>query len=357
MNNNLKMSAMLACQLLRLKITGRKEPVFVCFYLTNRCNLRCKYCFVIDEKIDKKVLSAEFTREDAFHFVDEFYSLGTRMMFLLGGEPLLHKDIGDIVEYIVRKGIVLHVVTNGTLLGEKYEAVKKAHAVCVSLDGVGEMNDCLRGEGVYERAMAGLKKARENGVRCRIHSVVSRHNLQRFEEMAKLAGELGVPLTVSPPSHIGRTDFEPLKITDEEYREFWKKYRELKKQGYPIGNTFKAIDAVRTWPIGYHEVMKDDTPLPKRYQKPARCVSGDIFCGLEPSGTLYYCVQLGCYRGPNVREVGLRKAWEILVRDRPNCVSCASINTVENSMTMRLSPGALFGLLKFRFLKKMGARQ
>ncbi len=163
--SNLKMEAALIYRLLRLKITGRKEPVFVCFYLTNRCNLRCKYCFVMDEKIDKKILSAEFTRDEAFHFVDEFYSLGTRMMFLLGGEPLMHKHIGDIVEYIVRKGIVLHVVTNGTLLGEKYEAVKKAHDVCVSLDGVGEMNDCLRGEGVYERAMAGLKKAREHGVR------------------------------------------------------------------------------------------------------------------------------------------------------------------------------------------------
>lgn len=352
--NHLKAAAALTYRLLRFKITGRKEPVFVCFYLTNRCNLRCKYCFVIDEKIDKKILSAEFTREEAFRLVDEFYSLGTRMMFLLGGEPLLHKHVGDIVEYIVAKGIVLHVVTNGTLLGEKVEAVKKAHAVCVSLDGVGETNDRLRGEGVYERAMAGLKKARENGVRCRIHSVVSRSNLRRFEEMAKLAGELGVPLTVSPSTHIGRTDFEPLSITDDEYREFWTKYRELKKRGYPIGNTFKAIDAVRTWPIGYHEIMKDDTPLPSRYQKPPRCVSGDIFCGLEPSGTLYYCVQLGCYRGPNVREVGLRNAWEILVRERPDCASCASINTIENSMTMRLDPGALFGLLKFRFLKKTG---
>lgn len=347
--SHLKMAAALTYHLLRLKIIGRKEPVFVCFYLTNRCNLRCKYCFVIDEKIDKKILSAEFTREEAFHLVDEFYSLGTRMMFLLGGEPLMHKHIGDIVEYIVAKGIVLHVVTNGTLLAEKYETVKKAHSVCVSLDGVGEMNDCLRGEGVYERAMAGLKKAREQGVRCRIHSVVSRRNLHGFEEVAKLARELRVPLTVSPPTHIGGTDFEPLQISDKEYREFWTKYRELKKQGYPIGNTFKAIDAVRTWPLGYHEIMKDDTPLPRRYRKPARCVSGDLFCGLEPTGTLYYCVQLGCYRGPNVREVGLRKAWDRLVRDRPNCVSCASINTVENSLTMRLDPGALFGRLPFRF--------
>lgn len=350
--NHLKMEAALTYHLLRLKITGRKEPVFVCFYLTNRCNLRCRYCFVVDEKIDKKILSAEFTRDEAFRYVDEFYAMGTRMMFLLGGEPLLHRDIGDIVEYIVRKGIVLHVVTNGTLLGEKWEAVRKAHAVCVSLDGVGETNDGLRGEGVYARAMAGLKKAREHGVRCRIHSVISRSNLGNFEEMAILAKELAVPLTVSPPTHIGATDCESLRISDAEYREFWTRYRILKRRGYPIGNTFRAIDAVRTWPVGYHEIMKDDTPLPRGYRKPARCVSGDIFCGLEPSGTLYYCVQLGCFRGPNVREVGLRRAWEMLVRDRPNCVSCASINTVENSMTIRLDPGALFERLKFRFLGK-----
>ena len=81
----------------RLKLTGRNEPVFVCFFLTNRCNLRCTYCFVVDEKIDRRTLSAEFTREEAFRFVDEFYALGTRMMFLLGGEPLLHKHIGEIL--------------------------------------------------------------------------------------------------------------------------------------------------------------------------------------------------------------------------------------------------------------------
>lgn len=350
-------AARLTYRLLRLKLTGRNEPVFVCFFLTNRCNLRCTYCFVVDEKIDRRTLSAEFTREEAFRFVDEFYALGTRMMFLLGGEPLLHKHIGEIVEYIVAKGIVLHVVTNGTLLAENCAAVRKAHAVCVSLDGVGEVNDRLRGEGVYDRALAGLIAAREQGVRCRIHSVVTRGNLRRFGETARLARELGVPLTVSPPTHIGTTDCEALRITDDEYRDFWAAYRELKRQGYPIGNTFRAIDAVRTWPIGYHEVMRDDTPLPRLYRKPARCVSGDIFCGLEPTGTLYYCVQLGCYRGPNVREVGLRRAWEILVRDRPNCVSCASINTVENSLTMRLDAGALCGHLASRFLGNRGGRR
>lgn len=65
------------------------EPVH---YQTNRCNLRCSYCFVIDECIDKAILEAEYEKQELFHIIDEFYEMGTRMIFLLGGEPLVHPD-------------------------------------------------------------------------------------------------------------------------------------------------------------------------------------------------------------------------------------------------------------------------
>jgi MoaA/NifB/PqqE/SkfB family radical SAM enzyme len=350
--NNVKTAAALTYRLLRLNITHEKQPVFLSFFLTNRCNLRCKYCFISEGKVDKSILTAEYTRDEAFELVDEFYAMGTRMIFLLGGEPLIHKDIGEIVEYITNKGILLHVITNGVLLEQKLEEVKKAHAICVSLDGIAVVNSCLRGEGVYEKAMAGLAKAKEAGLHCRIHAVISRLNLHRMEEFAKAAREIGITLTVSPPNHLGETDLDILKISDEEYRHFWTEYKEMKKKGYPIGNTLHAIETVRTWPIGYHEIMKDDTPLPQNYRKPVRCVNGDIYCGLGAEGTLYHCIQLGCLNGPNIREVGVRKAWDIIVNTRPNCMSCASINTIENSMALRMDVESLISGLKFQFIRR-----
>lgn len=345
---NLITYANLGYNLLKLKMFNQKRPVFLSFFLTNRCNLRCKYCFVVDENLSKEILSAEYSKEEAFKIIDEFYAIGTRMIFLLGGEPLVHNDVGEIIEYIINKGMFLHVITNGTLIEKKLDELKRVHAICVSLDGVGKVNDCLRGERVYERAIAGLEKASKLGINCRIHSVITRHNINKFEELARVAKNLNVLLTVSPPNYLGTGDNDSLSISDEEYRFFWSSFRELKKQGYPIGNSYKSIDIMRNWPIGYHKVMSYTTPLPAGYKRPVRCVNGDIYCGLSAEGILYHCIQLGCLKGPNVKEVGVRKAWEIIVNTRPDCVSCASTNTIENSLFLRLNFETVLNCLRFQ---------
>lgn len=340
----------LTYNLFKLKFSNASRPVMLSLFITNRCNLRCSYCFIYDEKVPIKTRNSEFTLDELKEIIDDFYRLGTRMIFLLGGEPLVHKNFGEIMEYIHKKGIVIHVLTNGFFIGKKIDELKFADGICVSLDGVGETNDCQRGKGVYETAISNIEKAKNAGLKCRIHSTLTRANLDRFEELARVAKEIGVMITVSPAHYVEAGGKNELLIQDEEYRAFWRKYFKLKKQGYPIGNSFYAIKTMIDWPLGYREVMRQNTKLPNGYKRPIYCVNAKYYAGLSADGTLHYCLRPGMPTGPNIKDVGVFKAWETMVKARPDCYSCASTNTIEYSLSSCLNGEALVNAIKFQFL-------
>lgn len=335
----------LGFNILRAKIIKKRRPVFLSLFITNKCNLRCKYCFVIDDTIPKDILNSEYSKQEIFDIVDEFYAMGTRMIFMLGGEPLTHKDIKPIIDYIVKKGIYLHVITNGTLLEKKLDEIRKAHVLCISLDGVEDFNDELRGQGVFNRAVSGIKAAVNAGIPCRIHAVLTRKNLKDIRSLAELAKKLSISLTISPPNFLGETNLPFLRITREEYQLFWKEYLDMFKEGLPIANSPKAIVKCLEWPTDYHQYIK----VGERFDnyKPIFCLNGYTYVALGAEGTMYNCINRGCLNGPNVKEMGIKKAWDILLDWRKDCVSCASINCIETSMMLNFNLATLYRGYKF----------
>jgi MoaA/NifB/PqqE/SkfB family radical SAM enzyme len=340
----------LTYNLIKLKFSNGTKPVMFSFYVTNRCNLHCSYCFIYDEKVPNNIRSAEFSLEETRKIIDDFYSLGTRMIFLVGGEPLIHKDFGEIMEYIHRKGIFVHVLTNGTLIDKKIAELKFAGGICVSLDGVGAVNDRHRGKGVYDRVVSNIEKAKSAGLKCRIHSTLTRTNLENFEELVYVAKKLGVMITVSPAHYVDAGKSRELNIKDDEYRAFWKRYLELKKQGYPIGNSYYAIHTMINWPLRYQEIMTKNTSLPEGYKRPIPCVNARLYAGLSADGFLHYCLRPGMPAGPNIRNVGITNAWNTLVGTRPNCYACASTNAIEYSLSSCLHREAIFNAIRFQYL-------
>ncbi|MBI4689202.1 MAG: radical SAM protein [Nitrospirae bacterium] len=335
----------LGFNILRAKVIKKRQPVFLSLFITNKCNLRCKYCFVIDDTVPKDILNAEYSKKEVFEIVDEFYEMGTRMIFMLGGEPLVHKDIREIVNYIVNKGIYLHLITNGTLLEKKLDDIRNAHVVCVSLDGVGDKNDDLRGQGVFNRVVGGIKAAVNAGIPCRIHAVLTRKNLKDIRSLAGLARDLKISLTISPPNFLGETNLPFLRITREEYKEFWKEYLDMYKAGLPIANSPEAIVKCLEWPTDYHRYIK----VGERFDnyKPIFCLNGYTYAALGAEGTMYNCINRGCLNGPNIKEIGIKKAWDILLDWRKDCVSCASINCIETAMMLNFHLATLFRGYKF----------
>ncbi|MBF0611600.1 MAG: radical SAM protein [Magnetococcales bacterium] len=335
----------LGYQIIKSNLTNSRQPIFLSLYITNRCNLACKYCFVVDPQYSKEFLRSQLDFEEIRRIVDQLYAMGMRMIFMLGGEPLVHKEFDQIVSYIVNKGIYLQVVSNGMLVAKKIDALRPVHGLCISIDGMEEVTDFLRGQGVYTAAVEGIQQAVANGIATRVHAVLNRYNMQHIQPLAEKCRELGVEMTISPPNFLGTTDQDYLRLSTEEYKTFWKDYLELKQKGLPISNSSVAIRKCQEWPIDYHQYLQKGQSYGN--YRPVFCLNGYTYVAIGADGTMYNCINLGPTNGPNIREHGVKEAWNRLLDYRPDCVSCSSINCIETALLLKLRMSLLWEGLRF----------
>jgi hopanoid biosynthesis associated radical SAM protein HpnH len=139
------------------------EPLF-------RCNLACAGCGKID--YPDEILNQRLSVKDCLDAVDES---GVPVVSIAGGEPLLHKEIVEIVEAIMAKKKFVYLCTNALLLEKKLDQFKpnKFFTWNVHLDGDQEDHDkSVCQPGTYDRAVAAIKKAKARGFRVNINSTL-----------------------------------------------------------------------------------------------------------------------------------------------------------------------------------------
>ncbi len=136
------------------------EPLF-------RCNLACSGCGKIDYPAE--ILNQRLSVADALGAVDE---CGAPVVAIAGGEPLLHREMPQIVEGILARKKFVYLCTNALLLEKKMDQYKPNPYFSwdIHLDGDREMHDkAVSQEGTYDRAIAAIKKAKERGFRLSIN--------------------------------------------------------------------------------------------------------------------------------------------------------------------------------------------
>ncbi len=155
------------------------EPLF-------RCNLACAGCGKID--YPDKILNQRISVADALHSMDE---CGAPVVVLAGGEPLLHKELPEIVEGALKKGKFVTVCTNALLLEKKIHLYKphKNFNWSIHLDGDKEMHDrSVCQKGVYDRAIEAIKVAKAKGFRVNINTTL--FSDAKAEQVAKFLDEM-----------------------------------------------------------------------------------------------------------------------------------------------------------------------
>lgn len=327
--------------LLSSKITGRRKPIIANLLLTNRCNLRCFYCYV--DVFHRRI--PDIPTDKIFHIIDVLHKNGTKVIVLLGGEPLVRKDIGSILEYINKKGMICELITNGYSVEKWINSLKLVDSVCVSLDGDQISNDLNRGNGSFKIATDAIKLLKENNINTRIKAVMTRNNIGSLEFLANFVKENKLLMTSSVAVVYEEREYDSGSkwLNNKETQEFLKKLRDLKKNGIPIGYSFKALDYCINWPLNYNGVIeKADESSSFKYLK---CRRKDFSLYMDADGTVYPCANLWGNTGKNILTDGFEAAWDNFGDYK--CFCCGNIPDVDISLLLDLNFKSILRALGF----------
>jgi len=166
-------------------------PKFVVFECTRRCNLTCKHCYV--NANDKQY--NELSLKEVKSLIDDLSQMGVFVFGLVGGEPILRKDLFEILTYARKKGLATSMSTNGTLITKEVaENLKKVDIgeVSVSLDGIEPFHNQFRGKKCFRKVISTINNLTENKIYTIVSSCVCPENFNDLEKMSKLIKELNV---------------------------------------------------------------------------------------------------------------------------------------------------------------------
>ncbi|GHA74154.1 radical SAM protein [Pontibacter akesuensis] len=157
----------------------RSKPVLCNYYVTYRCNAKCSFCDIWERP------SPYITLDDVAQNLRDLKRLGVEVIDFTGGEPLLHRQIDQMLGMAHDMGFITTLTTNGMLYPKLAERLKgKVDMLHFSLDSPDrEEHDTGRGVACYDFVMESIKVARALGERPDILFTVFRHNLHQLEEL------------------------------------------------------------------------------------------------------------------------------------------------------------------------------
>lgn len=301
--------------LLGKRITGGGCPFIVTLATTFRCNLNCGYCYGTYYKRNDK----EFTNQELLGLIDGLAKLGTRWITLSGGEPLIRDDIGEIIKRIKERGMDCGMNTNGTLIPRRLKELKCIDRITVSLDGPKEMNDANRGEGSFEKIIAGIDAALENGIKAYIVSVITRYNYEAVDWLVEFAGKRGIQVEFNLLFHQseGKHDSDRFMAENTALRKAARRIAELKAKGGPIKFSAYVYRNVANWPDYKIRLIMGNAPDFEFI----RCYAGRFLAFIDVDGKVYPCVQLiDVFDALDFRKVGIEQAWKHCINH--SCRAC-----------------------------------
>ncbi len=232
--------------LIQQKIKGvKKYPLVLMLEPLFRCNLACAGCGKID--YPDEILDRRLSYEECMQAVDE---CGAPMVSIPGGEPLIHKEMPQIVAGIVARKKYVYLCTNALLLKKRIDDYQPSPYLTFSihLDGMKERHDAsVCQEGVFERAVEAIKLALAKGFRVTVNCTLFQgENAEEVAEFLDYVTELGVEaVTIAPGFSYERAPKQDIFIKGKDVKEL---FREI----FKIGKNKK-----RKWPFNHSGLYLD----------------------------------------------------------------------------------------------------
>jgi hopanoid biosynthesis associated radical SAM protein HpnH len=263
LNQVLRVGAYVAKQHL---IGNKRYPLVLMLEPLFRCNLACAGCGKID--YPDEILNQRLSVEECLEAVDE---CGAPVVVIAGGEPLLHKEIDKVVDGITARKKFAIVCTNALLLEKKLDLFKPSSYFTwsVHLDGDREDHDrSVCQEGVYDRAVAAIKRAKERGFRVIINSTLfDGANPERYARFFDDVMSIGIDgISVSPGYAYERAPDQKHFLNRQKTKQLFR-------------DIFKRGDGARRWKFNQSSLFLDFLAGNQTYQctpwgNPTRTVFG-----------------------------------------------------------------------------------
>jgi len=303
----------LGAYLLKQKLAGRKRyPLVLMLEPLFRCNLACAGCGKID--YPDAILNRRMSVQECLEAVDE---CGAPMVAIPGGEPLIHKEIGEIVAGIVARKKFVSLCTNALLMEKKLHLFKPSPYLffSVHLDGLKEHHDkSVCQEGVFDRAVSAIKAAKGKGFAVNVNcTIFDNHPAEEIAKFLDFCSELGVGVSISPGYAYERAPDQAHFLRRRNTKELFRRVFALRNGkrwnlmhsglfldflagnqefhctpwGMPTRNIFGWQKPCYLLGEGYTRTFKDlmettdwDSYGTGRYEKCANCMA---HCGYEPT--------------------------------------------------------------------------
>jgi len=314
------------------------HPLLLSHLITGRCNCRCETCLWRGDA------GQELTTNEVAILYRDAARCGLIMNVLWGGEPLLREDISEVLRHSTASGLVTTLITNGYFLQERAGELRDADSVIVSIDLPSEKHDRLRKcPGIFRRTLAGIEEIRRRypATKVMINTVVSKLNVGKIPAMVLLSRELRLSIYLSP-METGAKPFQEsdapkahLALDDDDLAAVCQQAIELKKQGYPINNSFAYL---RTF-------------IPRK--KPYTCHARKVYVRVNPNGDIENCIQ----REKPIANIREKPLWEILPGREykrqsfapTRCHVCNNADVIDCSYIWQLKPESLLAYIRLYF--------
>jgi len=300
---------------------GERVPLQVSIEVTRRCPLECLHCYNNLPMGDMDAKRRELSKEEHFRVLDELVDMECFWLLYTGGEIFARKDFLEIYTYAKKKGFLITLFTNGTIINEQiadYLAVWPPFAIEITLYGrTRETYEALTAiPGSYDRCLHGIKLLKERGLPLKLKTVatsINKHEvtaMRRFaeEELGvefKMDGQINPRIDCSQSPLAVRLTPEEVVALDMSAPKGASEYRRLAEHDLGKPPNLAQIDTV------YH------------------CGGGMTGFAINAYGEMGICV-ISQQETFSVRDVGVRQVWEgslLRLRSRKRtqitkCVQC-----------------------------------
>jgi radical SAM protein with 4Fe4S-binding SPASM domain len=285
---------------------GERVPLQVSIEVTRRCPLECLHCYNNLPMGDLEAKQRELTKEEHFKMLDELVEMGCFWLLYTGGEIFARKDFLEIYTYAKKKGFLITLFTNGTIINEQiadYLAEWPPFAIEITLYGrTRETYEALTAvPGSYDRCLRGIQLLKERGLPLKLKTVATSINKHEVVAMRQFAEEeLGLEFKmdgqINPRIDCSQSPLA-VRLTPEEV----------------VALDMHTPKAVQE----YCDLAKRESQSPPRLST----IDTVYFCGggrksfsINADGEMSICV-ISQQDRFDIRNSGLKPAWEYSLRD------------------------------------------